>query len=98
MANIIGNVQEKFKTSTNALAMLTARLLSGMLVGLTLSLIGQEIIRYGWISFMLVIIVVTACLLKISKTWSWTHLLIFNLICVLIALCLRMYILIAPTA
>lgn len=98
MANLISNVQDRFKTSTGAMALLAVRLLTGFFIGLTLSLIGQEIIQYGWFSFVLVILVVTGLILKISKSWTWTHLLIFNLICVLIGLVLRMYILVAPNA
>lgn len=78
------------------MAMLTIRALSGMFVGLTLALIGQEIIGYGWISFTLVICVVTACILRVSRSWSWMNLFIFNLICLLIGILLRMYILLAP--
>lgn len=96
MARFIDNVQQKVKSSSNMVALTTCRILTGLYVGLTLSLVGQEIIRYGWLSFLLVIAVVTGCLMKISRRWSWTQLFIFNLICVLIGLLLRMYILIAP--
>ena len=98
MANLISNVQERFKTSTNAISLLVFKAVSGAVLGLTLALIGEEIIQYGVISFVLVTIVSTACILRISKAWSWTHILIFDLICVLIGLLLRMYILIAPGA
>jgi len=98
MANIISNVQERFKTTTNAMCLLAFKALSGAVLGLTLALIFEEIIQYGVLSFVLVTVVVTACTLKIAKSWSWTHILIFDLICVLIGLLLRMYILIAPGA
>lgn len=96
MQKLIGNVQEKIKTTSNAFALMLGRLLSGLFVALTLSLIFQEIVGYGWISFLLVITVVTVTLMRLSRGWTWTHLLIFNLICVLIGLLLRMYILIGP--
>ena len=95
---LISNVQERFKTSTNALSLVAVKALSGVILGLTLALIGEEIIQYGVFSFVLVTVVTTACILRISKTWSWTQILIFDLICVLIGLLLRMYILIAPGA
>jgi len=98
MANIISNVQDRLKTSTNALALLGFKLLTGLFVGLTLALIGQEVIQYELISFVLVVLVVTGALVRIAKSWSWTHIFIFNLICVLIGLLCRMYILIAPGA
>lgn len=96
MANIISNVQERFKTSTNALVLLAFKALSGVILGLTLALVFEEIIQYGALSFVLITVVVTASVLKITKSWSWTHIMIFDLICVLLGLLLRMYILIAP--
>lgn len=96
MANIISHAQERFKTSTNALALLAFKSLSGLFIGLTLALIGQEIIQYGIISLVFTVVVVTTCILKIAKSWTWSHVFIFDLICVLIGLLLRMYILIAP--
>ena len=96
MANIISNVQERFRITTNVVALLGFKALSGVLVGMTLGLVAQEIIQYGTLSFVLVTIVTTACILKIAKSWTWTHIFIFDLICVLIGLLLRMYILIAP--
>lgn len=98
MAGLINNVQERFKVTTNAVALLTFKLATGMMIGLTFALIGQEIIQYGTLSFVLVITVVTGMIFKIAKPWTWTHLFIFNLICVLTGLLLRMYILIAPGA
>jgi hypothetical protein len=96
MANLISNLQDRVKTSSNVMALLAFKLASGLFLGLTLALIGDQIIDYGWFSFALVIVVTVGALLKIMKAWSWVHVLIFNLICVLIGMLLRMYILIAP--
>ena len=96
MANFISNAQERFKTSSSAISLLAFKAISGAVLGLTLALIGEEIIRYGVFSFVLVTVVTTGCLLRIAKSWTWTHILIFDLIYVLIGLVLRMYILIAP--
>ncbi len=93
---MIGNVQERFKTSTNALALISFKMATGLFLGLTLALVGDQIIDYGWFSFVLVIVVVTGTLMRITRNWAWIHILIFNLICILTGLLLRMYILIAP--
>jgi hypothetical protein len=98
MANIIANVHERFRASSSAMGLMVFKALSGTVLGVTLALIFEEIIQYGVLSFVLVTVVVSASVLKISKAWSWTHILIFDLICVLIGLLLRMYILIAPGA
>jgi hypothetical protein len=43
-----------------------------------------------------VCIIVSSVILRILSNWPLTSILIFDLICVLIALLLRMYIVIAP--
>lgn len=96
MGNLISNVQDRIKGTSHAFALLTFKAVTGLFLGLTLALIGDQIIDYGWFSFVLVVVVVTGTLLKLTRSWTWTHMLIFNLFCVLIGLCLRMYILIAP--
>lgn len=96
MASLISNIQDRVKVSTNIVALLMFKALSGFMVGLTFALIGDQIIDYGWFSFTLVIVVTMGVLLKLTKSWTWTHVFIFDLICVLIGLLLRMYILIAP--
>ncbi len=96
MGNLINNVQDRIKTSTNVAALLTFKVFTGLYLGLTLALIGDEVIGYGWFSFLLVMAVVVGSLLKVARAWTWMHMMIFNLICVLILLLLRMYILIAP--
>jgi hypothetical protein len=68
----------------------------GLILGLTFALIGDEIVGYGNFSFLLVIVVAAGALMKITKAWTWAHMAVFSLICVLIGLLLRMYILIAP--
>lgn len=98
MAQFVNQFQDKVKSSTSNLALLIVKLLSGALMGLTLALIFQELIGFGTFSFILIIVVVTLALLRIIKSWTWGRVLIFDLICVLVALLLRMYILIAPGA
>lgn len=96
MGKFIYNVQDKIKTSSNTAALFGVRLISGLFVGLTAALIGEEIIGYGVFSFVLIMLVMTGVVLRVSKKWSWMGVLIFNLICILLGLVLRMYILIAP--
>lgn len=96
MGNLIGGVHDRFKTTSNAFALISFRAITGLFIGLTLALIGDQIIDYGWFSFVLVLVVVTGTLMRITRNWSWMHMLIFNLMCLLTGLVLRMYILIAP--
>lgn len=78
------------------LALLAFKLFSGFMVGLTLALIGDQIIDYGWFCFTLIVFTAMGLLFKIMRLWNFMNTLIFDLICILIGLVLRMYILIAP--
>lgn len=96
MSNFIQNVQGKVKYSAYYFFLLSLRIFSGAAVGLTLSLAGQEIIGYSSFGFWLVIVAVTGLFLKASKGWSAWGVLFFDLVCILLGLLLRMYILMAP--
>ncbi len=96
MAKFLDHVHDKIKTTSSTAALFVFRVISGLFVGLTLALIGQEVIDYHTLSFVLVILAVAGAILRVSRKWSWMGLLIFNLVCVLVGLVLRMYILIAP--
>ena len=98
MSALIDNLQYKLKASSSGLALFIFKALSGLLLGLTIAIIGQEIIGYGTFSFTLVIVVVVGAVLRMARQWRWLAMGVFNLICVLLALLLRMYVLIAPGA
>lgn len=96
MKGLANNMQEGVKTSTVSLTSIVLRLVSGLFLGLTLSLIGQELAGYGTFNLILVLVVITGIFMKLSSTWRISHVLIFDLICILVAQLLRMYILLAP--
>jgi hypothetical protein len=96
MTNLIIGLQDRVKTSSNAISLLIFKVISGLFLGLTFALIGDQVVDYGWFSFVLVIVVTAGTLLRVMKSWTWMHVSIFVLICLLIGMLLRMYILIAP--
>lgn len=96
MGQLIDNVNQRIKTSINEVALVLFRLFSGVFLGFTLSMIAQEMMDFGTISFVFVTIAIIFLFMKLSKQWTAVHVLVFDLICVLIGLLLRMYILIAP--
>lgn len=96
MSELIGGLQDKVKTSSSTVVLITAKVLVSLFFGLTLALIGDEVLQYGWFSFILMLVTFSALLLRLMKSWSWGPVGVFSLICVLIGICLRMYILIAP--
>lgn len=87
---------ENAKVGVQSLLLLACKLASGLILGLTFALIGQEVFNYGPILFWFVILSVTAAFYKISRSWGSIGLLIFNLLCILAALLIRMYIVVAP--
>lgn len=96
MKGLASNMQEGVKTSSVSFLNLFLRLLTGFMLGLTLSLIGQELAGYGTLGLLFCLIVVMAIVTKVLSAWSIGQILIFDLICVLVAMLLRMYILVAP--
>lgn len=98
MSQLLEDLHYRFKSSSTSMALLSFRLVSGMFMGLTLALIFEEIIKYGLLAFVFVIVVTTMSFMRVSKGWNFVGVLVFNLICVLIGLLLHLYILMAPGA
>lgn len=98
MAELMNQFQDRVKTSLSHIVLIVLKLVTGLVIGLTFGLVGQELIGYGNLSLILVMVVIAASIMRILKFWSWGRVLAFDLICVLVALLLRMYILIAPGA
>jgi hypothetical protein len=96
MKGLSTNMQEGVKSSSVSLIGLTLRVVTGLAVGLTLALVGQELAGYGSLSLTFVMIVVMGLVFKTTTGWSIGKILIFDLILVLVAMLLRMYILVAP--
>jgi hypothetical protein len=92
----VGGLQDRAKTSSVTIAMVVLKVFVSLFFGLTLALIGDQILNYGWFSFILMLVTFTATLFRLMRAWTWGYVAIFCLICVLIGLLLRMYILIAP--
>jgi hypothetical protein len=96
MKGLSNNVQDGVKTSSVSLLNFTLRLITGIMLGLTLALIGQELLGYGSLAMLFAMVVVTGLVLKTTSEWTIGKILIFDLILVLVAMLLRMYILVAP--
>ncbi|MBX3033715.1 MAG: hypothetical protein KF865_07280 [Bdellovibrionaceae bacterium] len=90
------NMQDGVKNTTTSVTNVVLRLISGLFLGLTLSLIGQELAGYGTFSLLFCMVVILALFMRLSRSWSIPRVLVFDLICILVAQLLRMYILLAP--
>lgn len=74
----------------------TFKFLSALALGLTMALIGQEVFKYGLVLFLFVMVLTLGLVLRSLKSASIVNVLVFDLICVLVGLALKMYILMAP--
>lgn len=98
MGHFIEDLQYKIKTSSSSLMLKAFILFIGFMLGLTFSLIGQQMLGYGTIGFTMVIVTTLFAFYKVAKGWTWSQAAIFAFICVLIATLLNMYIQLAPGA
>lgn len=100
MSEFVGKMQSGIKNTSSQIGLFTLKLLSGGVLGLTFALIMQEILGKGegenLLAFFFVIVTTAAVFLRIAKTWGLTAILIFDLICILLGMVLRMYIMVAP--
>lgn len=96
VSQIAGQVQDGVKNTSMSFLAVTIKLLTGFVIGLTIALIGQEMMGYGTFSFVFVLVVVLGLIFKLVSKWSLASVLLFDLFAVLVALLLRLYIQVAP--
>lgn len=96
MKGLSTNMQEGAKRSSVSMLSLTLRVITGLMLGLTLGLIGQEVMGFGSLALLFMMVVVLALVIKTTSEWTLGRILIFDLILILVAMLLRMYILVAP--
>jgi ABC-type uncharacterized transport system permease subunit len=96
MSQVAGQIQGGIKNSSKSIAAVILKVATGFVVGLTAALIGQEIFAFGTILFVFTMVVVGLLLYRVMGNWTLGAVLVFDLICVLVSLLLRMYILVAP--
>lgn len=93
---MIKKMQGRIKESSKGVGLLSVKLISGFFLGLTLALIVKQITHAGNFGFIFMIICMIGVFIKMSQSWKFTGVLLFNLFCVMTAMLLRMYILVAP--
>lgn len=98
MSQLSLKLQSHIKETTEGFSFYLLKIISGLMFALTLSLVFQEIIGFESLSFLLLSISLLLGFMRIVKNWKVVSVLVFDLVCILTALLLRMYILIAPGA
>ena len=100
MSEFVGKMQAGLKKTSSDVVLFSVKLVSGAILGLTFALIMQEIMNKAdnenLFAFFFVLVVTTGVFMRIAKSWSLTTTAIFDLICVLLGICLRLYIMVAP--
>lgn len=84
------------RNMTISLTQRALRLLTGFFLGVVLSLIIQEITQSGILMLVFFTTLFTVIVYKLLRTMSVFQIFVFNVICILAATALRMYIMIAP--
>lgn len=102
MSELVGKMQSQLKKTSSDVLLFAIKFCSGAVLGLTLALVMQEILgkadNENLLAFFFVIVVTTGVFMRVAKSWGLTAILIFDLICVLLGLVLRLYIMVAPGA
>jgi hypothetical protein len=96
MQQAMGTIDSGEKSKYSIWGLAAFKYVSGFVLGLTLALIGQEILGYGNLSFIFVVLISIAAFVKLAMPWKYVGVLVFDLVAILFATLLKMYILIAP--
>ena len=96
LSQFASSFQAGVRSSSTSLFNFLLKLITGFLIGLTVSLVGQEMMSFGSFAFVLMFVVTMGAIFKLLAKWSFGAVVLFDLFCVLVALLLRMYILLAP--
>lgn len=96
LMNVANSMQQGTKNLSISLTQRALRLLSGFFIGVVLSLIIQEFTQSGTLMLVFFTTLFTVIVYKLLRTMSIFQIFVFNVICILIATALRMYIMIAP--
>ena len=90
------NLQQGAKNSTVTATQKILRIISGLFIALILSLIIQEMMQSGTLILLFFTLLFTSLVYIFLGRFTVLQILIFDLICVLIALLMRLYIMVAP--
>ena len=100
MGELVDKVQVQLRRSSIDFVGLLLKLATGLALGLTVSLIIHEILgktaNESMISFVFIVVCTAGVFMRVAKKWSVTSVLIFDLICILVGMVLRLYIMVAP--
>lgn len=94
MSKLASAIQYKIKSSSASASLLFFKIISGAIIGLTLAIIGQEMVGYSTFMFTFIIVVFTGIFLRVAKNWGFLMMVMFDLFAFMSGLLLKMYILV----
>lgn len=96
VGQMAGKVQDGVKDTSVSLISMMLKIVTSFFIALTLSLIGQEMMGYGTLALVFIMVVSIGLMMKLMSQWAVGAVLLFDLFCVLVALLLRLYLQVAP--
>lgn len=94
--NVAGNIQQGTKKISITLAQRALRLVSGFFIGMVFAIMIQEFTQSGTLMLLFFTTLFMMIIYKLLRPYSVFQIFIFDVICILVAVSLRMYIMIAP--
>ena len=94
--NVASSMQQGTKNLSISVAQRALRLFTGFFIGMVLALVIQEFTQSGLLMLVFFTTLFMVIVYKLLRAMSMFQIFIFNVICILIATALRMYIMIAP--
>lgn len=96
LKNVAFSAQQGAKSASISITQRGLRLISGFFVGIVLALIIQEFVQYGILMLLFFTTLFTMTIYRLLRSRTLFHIFVFDVICILSAILLRMYIMIAP--
>lgn len=96
MNQFASSMQSGVKNTGISLFSVLFKLISSLFFTFTVTLIAQEMIGFSTLGFVFMSFVLTSAMMRLFWTWSIGQVLIFDLICILSGLLMRLYIQVAP--
>ncbi|MEI7972775.1 MAG: hypothetical protein WCH11_00240 [Bdellovibrio sp.] len=96
LGQVAQQLQAGAKTTSVGIFSAFLKILSALFIALTVSIAGQELLQFGNFSFVLMMTLTMGLVLRSIWSLSLVGVLVFDLICVLLGMLFRMYLLMAP--
>lgn len=94
----MGKIQVRLQESSKGVGLFIFKIITGFFVGTAVALIYKTVTSTGDTAMVFSIVATMLIFLRISRKWKFPGVVVFNLVCVLLAMLLRLYILVAPGA